>query len=382
MIKKKFLPLLTITMMSMFVTSCAPTIIMYETTYTGENLTSLTRITESSDAISPYGGDDNGPLFFAYQVDGKGQCNIYKKDNPLASSMTQVTSVEFAWFPTYNSSIDKIAFSMDNDIYTMPATKGKALTQITSTNDCKENHPCFSKDGNYLVYDRIQKSLYQGNYYYNTSNSEIWVRNLQTGENTLLGRGWSPSFSPDGQKIVYSKVDNSDASIWIMDIDGENQTKITDNKTLESAQRPRFSPDGKYIVFDASDKSDNLDIYIISTNGNDLTRITLNQSSDSQPYWSTDGYIYFVSDRGNQKGNYNIWRFKIANDNTSPTYSQEEVKVTTTPQQSPISYHEIQDGETISQIADKYGISISDIVKWNDLKSTTLNKGQKLKVKK
>ncbi len=381
MIKNNLLPLLTITMMSMLVTSCAPTIVMYETTYTGENLTALTKITESSDAVSPFGGDDNGPLFFAYQADGKGQCNIYKKDNPLASSMTQVTSVEVAWFPTYNSAIDKIAFSMDNDIYTMPATKGKALTQITSTSDCKENHPCFSKDGKYLVYDRIQKSLYQSNYYYNTSNSEIWVRNLQTGENTLLGKGWSPSFSPDGQKICFCKVDNSEASIWIMDIDGENQTKITDNKTLESAQRPRFSPDGKYIVFDASDKSDNMDIYIISTDGNDLTRITLNQSSDTQPYWSTDGYIYFVSDRGNQKGNYNIWRFKIANDNTSPTYSPEEVKATTTSQPSPISYHEVQDGETISQIADKYGITISDIVNWNDLKSTTLNKGQKLKVK-
>ena len=186
----------------------------------------------------------------------------------------------------------------------------------------------------------------------------------------------------NGQKIVYCKVDNSEASIWIMDIDGENQTKLTDNNTLISAQRPRFSPDGKYIVFDASNKSDNKDIYIISTDGNDLTRITLNQSSDTQPYWSTDGYIYFVSDRGNQKGNYNIWRFKIVNDNTSPTYNPEEVEVIT-PQlkPSPVSYHEVQDGETISQIADKYGITISDIVKWNNLKSTTLNKGQRLKVK-
>lgn len=183
----------------MTLTSCVTTS-FFETTSTGEVFTSLTRITESPDAVSPFGGDNNGPLFFAYQADGHGQCNIYKKDNPLASSLTQVTSVEFAWFPTYNSVIDKIAFSMDNDIYTMPATKGKALTQVTNTNDCKENHPCFSPDGEYLVYDRIQRSLFQGQYYYWNSNSEIWVRNMKTGENTLLGKGWTPSFSPDGQK--------------------------------------------------------------------------------------------------------------------------------------------------------------------------------------
>lgn len=290
-------------------TSCATTS-FFETTSTGEVFTSLTRITESPDAISPFGGDDNGPLFFAYQADGKGQCNIYKKDNPLASSLTQVTSVEFAWFPTYNSVIDKIAFSMDNDIYTMPATKGKALTQVTNTNNCKENHPCFSPDGEYLVYDRIQRSLYNGQYYYWNSNSEIWVRNMKTGENTLLGKGWTPSFSPDGQKIVFCRIDGSQASIWIMDIDGENQTKLTDNSKLSSAQRPRFSPDGNYIVFDSSDKTDNMDIYIISIDGSNLTRLTLNKSRDTQPYWSSDGYIYFVSDRGGKAGDTNIWRFK------------------------------------------------------------------------
>lgn len=95
-----------------------------------------------------------------------------------------------------------------------------------------------------------------------------------------------------------------------MDIDGENQTKITDNTMLISAQRPRFSPDGKYIIFDAMDKKANQDLYIISVDGGDLTRLTMNKSNDSQPYWSSDGYIYFVSNRGGKLGDLNIWRFK------------------------------------------------------------------------
>lgn len=284
---------------------------MYNIQAEGEMFTSLTKITENSDAVCPVGGDNNGPLFFVYQADGKGQCNIYKKDKPLSSSMTQMTGVDLAMFPTYSEVADKIAFRMNNDIYTMPVSKGKALTQITSTNDCKEDHPCFSPDGRYIVYDRIMRTLFNGSYYYYTNKSEIWIKDLQTGENMLIGSGYTPSFSPDGKKIVYCKVENSMSSIWVMDIDGDNQSKITDNNTLESAQRPRFSPDGKYIIFDASDKKDdNMDLYIVSVDGGNLTRLTTNKSSDTQPYWSTDGYIYFVSDRGNKAKDYNIWRFK------------------------------------------------------------------------
>ncbi len=53
-----------------------------------------------------------------------------------------------------------------------------------------------------------------------------------------------------------------------------------------------------------------MDLYVISVDGGNLTRLTVNNSSDTQPYWSTDGYIYFVSDRGEKAKDYNIWRFK------------------------------------------------------------------------
>ena len=75
----------------------------------------------------------------------------------------------------------------------------------------------------------------------------------------------------------------------------------------------QFVDNDKYIVFSGQDKNDNWDIYIISVNGGDLTRLTICKSYDGDPYWSTDGYIYFTSDRGGKKGDYNIWRFKYQN---------------------------------------------------------------------
>lgn len=297
--------LITVPLVMTIFTKCAS----LDTLSEGEALTSLTKVTEIPDAACPVGGDENGHLFFAHQPNAS-KCNIYKKDKPLSTSLTQMTNVNFAMNPTYNKIIDKVAFRMNNDIYMIPATKGKALTQITSTNDCIEDYPCFSSDGKYLAYARIKGVGIGNSTYFSPINSEIWIKDLENGGNTLLGEGWTPSFSPDGKKIAYCKTDRAGASIWIMDIDGENQTKITDNTMLISAQRPRFSPDGKYIIFDAMDKKANQDLYIISVDGGDLTRLTMNKSNDSQPYWSSDGYIYFVSNRGGKLGDLNIWRFK------------------------------------------------------------------------
>ncbi len=44
--------------------------------------------------------------------------------------------------------------------------------------------------------------------------------------------------------------------------------------------------------------------------------------------------------------------------------------------------HTVKKGETLSSIARKYGCTVNDIKKWNNLKSNTVKVGQKLKIKK
>jgi LysM repeat protein len=40
----------------------------------------------------------------------------------------------------------------------------------------------------------------------------------------------------------------------------------------------------------------------------------------------------------------------------------------------------VQDGETITNIAKRYGITVRDVVKWNNLTTMTITTGMKLKV--
>lgn len=297
----------------------------------GENLATLTQVTDSKfPCITPTGGEDGKNLFYAVNEDGK-YYNIYKKDNAFSNATTQKTfGRNFNVSPSYNRLLDKIAFRCFNEgmstseIYVTPNTKGKALTQITETDNAFEGNPCFSDDGKYIVYDRKQYGTIKEysalrwilgleQKYTILEKSEIWRKNVETGENTLLCSGYQPQFSPDGKHIAYVKysADEKSCSIWIMNFDGTQPVQVTDSKK-GYAFYPRWSPKGDKIVFQLTrkDKKD-ADIYVIDIDGNNLTQLTINKSHDGTPYWTRDGYLYFVSDRGNVPGNYQIWRCKL-----------------------------------------------------------------------
>lgn len=200
--------------------------------------------------------------------------------------------------------------------------KGTALSPITESTDDFEGHPSFSPDGNFIAYERVAYTyarskttaslLFGATNTLIIQNSDIWIKNLKTGENTLLGKGYQPRFSPDGKRIAYVKYssDAKSCSIWVMETDGSNPMQITDAKK-GFAFNPCWSPDGSKILFESykKDKKD-YDLYVIDIDGNNTKQLTKNKSYDGTPYWTTDNYIYFTSDRGGKSGKYQIWRFK------------------------------------------------------------------------
>ena len=110
----------------------------YAITMTGENLSTLTQVTDNAEpCLDPFGGDNGSALFFSVR-ENKRYYNIYKKDNPFSAAMSQKTSGKNCnRNPCYNPETGKIAFSCmqdgssTSDIFTMFDSKGKALSQIT-----------------------------------------------------------------------------------------------------------------------------------------------------------------------------------------------------------------------------------------------------------
>ncbi len=283
-------------------TSCGST--TYLITSDSESLRSLTKITEEENpCYSPAGGDSCSIFFTVGGTFENGfEETIYKKNNPLAPAKVEIAR---GYSPAYCSKTDRVAFSRAvngrSDIYMMSAGKNKALIPVTETAGVGEYNPSFSKDGKLLAYQKESP---------NAKNDEIWLKNLSTGESMLLCSGVTPSISPDGKKIVFSKIESDNTSnIWVMDIDGSNAQQLTASKDA-FAICPRWSPSGQKIVFQSNKKKNNFDIFVMNANGTGLMQLTNNDSDDQSPFWSTDGYIYMSSDRGAKKGKYNIWRFR------------------------------------------------------------------------
>lgn len=352
----------------------------------GENLTSLSQVVETAYKCDyPFGGDNGKNLFFSVndKSDNSKVCNIYRKDNPLSKSMSLLTGGNnHNVMPSYSQSIQKVAFVSTpengacSDIYMVDALQGGALQQVTSTLDYEESSPCLSRDGKRIVYEKRLRSA-------PLKDTEIWLLDITTNENRNLGLGRHPSFSPDGRKVTfvkYAKDGYTNTYLCVMNADGSNTSQLTDASN-GTVWHPRFSPDGRRIVFQYSTVQKNdFDLYVTDLSGNNLTQLTMNKSFDGEPYWANDGNIYFTSDRGGKDGHYQIWRFKYGNAVSQAAYSGSYGSSSKDVPSASYTYHTVSSGETITQIARQYGITVKDVVKWNNLTTMTLTPGMKLRV--
>jgi Tol biopolymer transport system component len=95
-----------------------------------------------------------------------------------------------------------------------------------------------------------------------------------------------PDWSPDGRRIAFAVLE--DRAIYIMDADGSNERRLT---YQGNAENPTWSPDGNWIVYQSSDDGD-FEIYAINVEealeGNDgfnPLQLTNNQVGDLWPSW-------------------------------------------------------------------------------------------------
>ena len=153
-------------------------------------------------------------------------------------------------------------------------------------------------------------------------NPEIYVMDIDGNNQRNLtnhpDKDWSPSWSPDGKRIVFRSnrdghvVNNIPAyEIYVMDTDGGNLQNLTNNPNNDSS--PSWSPDGKRIAFASWDGEFidfvvDFEIYVMDTDGGNLQNLTNNPNDDRYPSWSPDGErIVFVSQRpGHFKGEFGI----------------------------------------------------------------------------
>jgi TolB protein len=114
-----------------------------------------------------------------------------------------------------------------------------------------------------------------------TGNEEIWEMDLDGQNNNRISKGGinyrAPKYSIDGNKIAFMGRDsNNIEQVFIMDSNGENVVQLTDGP--EGARLPSFSPDNRHIVYNTFAAGGN--IFIMNADGSQKIQLTNTPGSD------------------------------------------------------------------------------------------------------
>jgi len=217
-------------------------------------------------------------------------------------------------------------------IYMMDANKGSTVQRISPTGSY-DNGPSMSKKGRVIFFDR-----YEGEYNYN-----LWSYDAERGLFSNYSRGYSPCVDPTNDNIIYCTrftYDNNTkvvtkvkglfgatkqiyvtnektrrSEIWKIDTEKGTEELLLSDK-LSSFSAPKVSPDGKWILITGASKSNNdiwnANLFVIRADGTNFTQLTYHPGNDMSGVWSPDGKsIYFISQRGTEKGTYNVWKMNF-----------------------------------------------------------------------
>lgn len=219
----------------------------------------------------------------------------------------------------------EIAFSLERngnrDLYIMDEN-GENIRRLTKS--IWDENPSWSPDKSKIAFCRI------------VLIPEIWVIDVNTGEEWDLTIGYSPAWSPDGTKIAFvgREVGINSGEICTISIDGEEKEKLTNSNMPGAGFGISWTDDGKEIVHTRFDR--NFDIYSVDVESQWVKKLTSTQFNDVFPSCSPSGRkIAFSRERQKREA---IWVIDLESkeermltdenfSSTSPSWSPDGEKI-------------------------------------------------------
>jgi tol-pal system beta propeller repeat protein TolB len=111
-----------------------------------------------------------------------------------------------------------------------------------------------------------------------------------------------PSYSADGKKIAFGSSRGGNFQVCVMNADGSDVRRVTKGPGM--ARRPAWSPDGRRLAF-TGNRDGGDQVYVMTADGSDLCRITPHAERADYPVWHPDGrHLLVVAEQGGRSDLY------------------------------------------------------------------------------
>lgn len=172
--------------------------------------------------------------------------------------------------------------------------------------------PAWSPDGKKLVY--ISPCADKSDQY---RKSSLYILDIDSGATTSLpsspGGNFEPAWSPDGAEIAFTSIFDGLPQIYVLNLNDQSITRLTDGTGSSQSRQAAWSPDGKHIVYTVR-RFNLLQIWAMDANGKNQAQLLRSGGSlsDYLPIWSQDGsFILFSETNADATAPSSLMRFVL-----------------------------------------------------------------------